>query len=96
MNFAPTVTEKLQRYGTREDTTLRSAILTAVSRETDCREIPAGVEVIVLLKDIAPTHPTRQQLANNPALDVVQTKYLGGAELAGEVRDESADTCWPR
>ncbi len=39
------------------------------------------------VRDITPTHPTRKQLADDPAVDLTQTKFIGGAELAGEVRD---------
>jgi hypothetical protein len=41
----------------------------------------------VTVEDLAPTRLTRKQLADNPSLDVVRSKSLGGAELKGEVRD---------
>ena len=87
IDFAPQVTTKLQRYGADEAATLRAAILAAVSRETGRVAMPANLAVTVMVQDIAPTHPTRKQVSDDPAVDAVRTKYLGGAELIGYVRD---------
>ncbi|HYL70159.1 MAG TPA: hypothetical protein VEY89_02510, partial [Candidatus Dormibacteraeota bacterium] len=46
-----------------------------------------GLAVTITVSDLAPTRPTRQQSADAPALDVMHTRYLGGAALVGEVRD---------
>lgn len=89
VEFSPVVAAKLQSYGEAEAATLRSAIVAAVARETARQEIPAGLAVSVTLQDVEPTHPTRKQQGDNPSLDVVRTKFIGGAELAGEVRDGS-------
>ena len=87
IEFAPRVTTKLQRYGADEAATLRSAILAAVARETGRVATPESLAVTVRVQDIAPTHPTRKQVSDDPAVDAVRTKYLGGAELIGYVRD---------
>lgn len=88
VDFSPAAMDKLQQqYGENEAATLQSAILAAVSQEAARVDIPAGLTVTVTVRDIAPTHPTRKQSADNPALDVIETKYIGGADLAGEVRD---------
>lgn len=87
IEFAPRVTTQLQRYGAAEAGALRSAILAAVARETGRVAMPASLAVTVMVQDIAPTHPTRKQVSDDPALDAVRTKYLGGAELIGYVRD---------
>jgi len=87
IDFAPRVTTKLQRYGADEAATLRSAILAAVARETGRVAMPESLAVTVRVQDIAPTHPTRKQVSDDPAVDAVRTKYLGGAELIGYVRD---------
>ena len=49
--------------------------------------MPTGVGVNVTVEALAPTRLTRAQLADNPSLDVVHSKSLGGAELKGEVLD---------
>ena len=88
IDFTPAVVAELRnRYGEDETAVLRSAILTAVSRATEGVAIPAGLSLTVTVRDIAPSHPTRRQLADDPAIDVTRTKFLGGADLGGEVRD---------
>ncbi|HEY0767585.1 MAG TPA: hypothetical protein VGD47_06485 [Steroidobacteraceae bacterium] len=89
IDFAPRVTTKLQRYGPDEGSALQTAILAAVSRETRRVATPEGLSVTVTVQDIAPTHPTRKQMSDDPAVDTVRTKYLGGADLVGYVRDAS-------
>ena len=87
IEFAPRVTMKLLRYGVDETAALRATILAAVARETGRSAMPAGLAVTVMVQDLAPTHPTRKQVSDDPAVDAVRTKYLGGAELIGYVRD---------
>ena len=89
VTFAPAAAEKMHAYGDAERATLQSAILTAVSREMSRRAVPAGLAISVTVKDITPTRPTREQASADPTLDVVSTRYLGGAVLSGEVRDAS-------
>ncbi len=87
VDFAPRVTAQLQRYGEDESAVLRSAILAAVARETGRVSALPGLAITVRVEDIAPTHPTRAQLSDDPAADVAKTKFIGGAELTGYVRD---------
>ena len=87
VDFAPRVSGDLKRYGEEEGTVLRTAILTAVSRKLGRVAAPSGLAITVVVQDVAPTHPTRQQLADDPATDVARTKFIGGAELTGSVRD---------
>ena len=87
VEFAPRVTTKLQRYGADEAAALRSAILAALARETGRVAMPANLVATVMVQDLTPTHPTRNQVSDDPAVDAVRTKYLGGAELTGYVRD---------
>jgi hypothetical protein len=87
VDFAPGVSGELKRYGEEEGTVLRTAIVTAVSRKLGRVATPAGLAITVVVQDVAPTHPTRQQLTDDPATDVTRTKFIGGAELTGTVRD---------
>ena len=73
IEFAPRVTTQLQRYGTEEADALRSAILGAVSRETGRVATPEGLVLTVLVQDVVPTHPTRKQASDDPAVDVGRT-----------------------
>ena len=87
IDFAPAVTAKWPEYGETEAATLRKAIRAAVAGEKECGAVPAVVGVNVTVEDLAPTRLTRKQLADNPALDVVRSKSLGGAALKGELLD---------
>jgi hypothetical protein len=87
VDFTPAAQEKMQSYGEQERATLQSAILVAVSREAARDTVPAGLTVKITVQDVAPTHPTRQLLTQDPTLDIIRTRYLGGAELSGTVRD---------
>jgi hypothetical protein len=87
IDFAPAVNAKWADYGEAEAATLRKAIRTAVAREKECGAVPTVVGVNVTVEDLAPTRLTRKQLADNPSLDVLRSKSLGGAALKGELLD---------
>lgn len=87
VTFAPSAAAKMQRYGDSQLATLQSAIASAVSRQSSCGAVSAGLEFDVTVQDVAPTRPTMKQQTDDPTLDPVRTKYLGGAALSGEVRD---------
>jgi hypothetical protein len=89
VDFAPSAAAKMQRYGEAERATLQSAIVAAVARQSSCSAVPAGLSVDVTVQDVAPTRPTMKQQTDDPTLDPVRTKYMGGAALSGEVRDAS-------
>jgi len=87
IDFAPAVNVKWAEYGEAEAATLRRAIRAAVARENECNAVPAGVGLNVTVEALAPTRLTRKQLGDNPSLDVLRSKSLGGAALKGEVLD---------
>jgi hypothetical protein len=87
IEFSPHVLAQLEFYGTDEAATLRAAITEALARATTKCTLPEGAVLRVTLQDVAPTHPTRKQASDDPAQDVVRTKFLGGAELVGSVSD---------
>jgi hypothetical protein len=89
VEFAPAAAAKMRRYGESERATLTSAIVSAVSRQSSCAAVPGELTVAVTVQDVASTRPTLKQQTDNPTLDPVRTKYLGGAALSGEVRDAS-------
>jgi hypothetical protein len=87
VDFSPPVQVKLQRYGKEEGAVLQARIEAAVVSACDKGKVPAGVTLAVTVLDVAPTHATREQLNSDPALDPVSTRYLGGADLSGSLRD---------
>jgi hypothetical protein len=86
VDFAPAVTAKLEDYGPSEGATIRDAIVTAVTGASR-QQVPAGLSVTVTVLDLASSRLTRKQLSDDPSLDVLHSKSLGGAELKGEVRN---------
>ena len=87
--FAPAVADRMAVYGEGERATLESAIDTALARATRAAPLPAGLTIQVTIEELAPSHPTREQLMANPAVDPIRSHSLGGAQLAGAVRDAS-------
>ena len=88
VDFSPPVQIKLQRYGKEEGGVLQARIEAAVVNACDKGKVPPGVTLAVTVVDVAPTHATREQLNADPALDPVSTRYLGGADLTGSLRDD--------
>jgi hypothetical protein len=88
VDFDSSVTTLLQRtYGIKEAGVLRSDILAAVAKEESHAPIPEGLTLKVTVRKVMPTHPTMQQQLDDPSLSPVRTRYLGGADLVGELRD---------
>jgi hypothetical protein len=88
VDFAPAVRAQLHKdFGTREADVLRSAILAALSKEERRDALPDGLTVKVTVRELMPTHPTMKQQLDNPSLSPVRTRYLGGADLVGELLD---------
>jgi hypothetical protein len=88
VDFDPAVTALFQKtYGDREAEVLRTAILAALAKKESLDAIPSGLTLKVTVRKIAPTHPTMQQQLDDPSLSPARTRYLGGADLVGELRD---------
>ena len=87
VDFSPAAQAKLERYGREEGATLQERILKGVKDACDGTTLPPGTTVAVTVQDIAPTYPTREQQKADPGMDPVGTRYLGGAELTGQLRD---------
>jgi hypothetical protein len=87
IELAPAAAEKMHTFGEEERAMLQAAIRAALERETAKVPAAAGVQIAVTVEDLAPTHPTRAQLAADPAASAAQTKFLGGAALSAELRD---------
>jgi hypothetical protein len=88
VDFSPPMQAKLERYyGKREGAVLQARIEAAVVSACGKAKVPAGVTFAITVLDVVPTHPTHEQMAADPALDPVRTRYLGGADLTGSLRD---------
>ena len=88
VDFAPAVTESLQKtYGLKEAEVLRAAILASLAKAQRRAAISSGIMLRVTVRKVLPTHPTMQQQLDQPSLSPARTRYLGGADLVGELRD---------
>jgi hypothetical protein len=88
VDFAPAVAKMLQgTYGDKEAGVLRSDILAALAKEESHAPLPDGLTLKVTVRQVMPTHPTMKQQLEHPSLSPVHTRYLGGADLVGELRD---------
>lgn len=88
VEFAPAVTAHLQRdFGVSEAGVLRSAIVAALAKAERHEALPEGLTLKVTVRELLPTHPTMKQQLDNPSLSPARTRYLGGADLVGELRD---------
>ncbi len=85
--FSASAQAKLERYGKEEGEGVKARIETAIISVCKRARAPEEATVAVTVEDIAPTHPTRAQLAANPSIDPVKSRSLGGASLTGVVRD---------
>lgn len=79
----------MQDYGESERASLESAVTAAIARATGKLALPAGLKLQVTVEDVAPTHPTRAQVAANPSISATDSHFLGGAELTGTLEDGS-------
>jgi hypothetical protein len=79
---------KLTIYGARDieglKSDLRDAVLRALASQHGgpCRP----VRVALTLVDAAPNHPTFKQLSDNPGLDMLRSRSLGGADIAAKLQ----------
>ncbi|HUO80308.1 MAG TPA: hypothetical protein VMU00_09200 [Steroidobacteraceae bacterium] len=89
--FSAALDERLAtRYGEAEREALRSYVVEslrhALARRARAVPLPADARAEVLLADAQPSHPTRRQLLDNPSIDPLRSRSLGGADLSGTIR----------
>ena len=94
VSFSPVLERRLSdSYGERERDALRAIVVDSVGRAVDrrARRTPVAVElnVEVVLADALPSHPTRRQGLENPSIDPIRSRSLGGADVAGTVRNSA-------
>jgi hypothetical protein len=88
VDFDPAAAASLQKaYGAKEAGVLRAAILAALAKQEDHAAIPDGLTLKVTVRKVTPTHPTMKQQVDDPSLSPARTRYLGGADLVGELLD---------
>jgi len=96
VTLAPiTVGQSLQdilasQFGDAEGAVLQQAVseslLRALRRAGGAVGAPGALRLEVLISDARPSHPTRRQMNENPALDPIRSWSLGGATLDAVLR----------
>ena len=85
-----TIGDELDREAGRElgsvEVRQRASVLEERLRR-DLASNPAydGARINLVLTDVAPNRPTRQQLTNRPGLDYMRSFSIGGAAIEGEI-----------
>jgi hypothetical protein len=74
-------------YGVDEGPLLRSYVVDSISKAMHHADTGCKYPLDVTIEEAQPTHPTRKQQADNPAVDPIRTVYIGGADLTGHVRN---------
>ena len=88
--FAPQMQAALDRtYGESEAPVLQKTISERVALALGGTGCAGVAEVEVTLLDARPTHPTDRQISDNPALDRLRTRFLGGATFSVRLLDGS-------
>ena len=86
--FSPAVHAALESiYGTAEEAVLQRTIrerVTAALRGAGC---DGASQAEITLLEARPTHPTDKQLMDNPALDRLRTRFVGGATFGARLLD---------
>lgn len=72
-------------FGVAEGTVLQRDVSQQLARATAKGCGSGSQSIAVVIEHAAPTHPTRQQLSDNPSLDYLRSVFLGGATLSASV-----------
>ncbi|MFN3537358.1 MAG: hypothetical protein ACK4Y4_07940 [Brevundimonas sp.] len=85
-----TIGDRLDREASRElgqaEVAERARALEArLQRELASNPAYDGARIHLVLTDVAPNRPTRQQLSNTPGLDYIRSFSIGGAAIEGQV-----------
>jgi len=82
-----------EKFGAREAGEIRDEVVRAVGdsllKATLANPALGALSAEVEVTDLDPTHPTREQSVEQPGLDILRSKSVGGATLKGVVHDAS-------
>lgn len=92
IQLAPKMRAALDKtYGPSQAAVLRKTISDRVGAALRGRcQAVARIEITLL--DARPTHPTDRQIENNPALDRLRTRFLGGADFRARLLGAAGGT----
>ena len=77
--------EASRELGSEEVADQARALETRLERELSSNPAYEGARINLVLTDVAPNRPTRQQMNDTPGLDYIRSFSVGGAAIEGEV-----------
>ncbi|MFT4956075.1 MAG: hypothetical protein ACI8U3_002475 [Brevundimonas sp.] len=77
--------EASRELGQAEVADQARALEARLERELASNPAYDGARINLVLTDVAPNRPTRQQLSDTPGLDYIRSFSVGGAAIEGEV-----------
>lgn len=77
--------EAARELGRDEVAEQARALEARLERELSSNPAYDGARIHLVLTDVAPNRPTRQQLSDTPGLDYIRSFSIGGAAIEGEI-----------
>jgi hypothetical protein len=86
VTLSPELTERLgQSLGVAEGPVLQRIVTQAVTKAIAPDRCRDTARIDITLRAADPSHPTRRQLIDQPGLDFLRSKSIGGAALSAKV-----------
>lgn len=86
VTFSATLMTRLHdSLGNDEIPALQQLVTDAVHKQMASDACGNAISIQIQLEDATPTHPTRSQMLNDPSLDFLHSRSVGGAELTGRL-----------
>lgn len=82
---APLIDRLHNSLGDDEIPALQQLVSSAVNKSIGSKACGKALRIHIQIEDAAPTHPTRWQMANDPSIDFLHSKSIGGADLTGRL-----------
>ena len=79
------LTQQVRGIGQRDVDRQLERLRTTVERRVARVPTLAGAQIALVVTDMKPNRPTRQQAADNPGLSMMDSIGIGGATIEGEV-----------
>lgn len=85
VTLGPQVEEQIDELGEREVREQADRLAEVVRRTLETKGALSGARIDLVLTDLKPNRPTRQQIADQPNIDWYRSISLGGAAIEGQI-----------
>jgi hypothetical protein len=82
---APLIARLHNDLGDEEIPALQQLVSSAVNKSIGSKACGKALRIQIQIEDAAPTHPTRWEMANDPSIDFLHSRSVGGADLTGRL-----------